>query len=57
MRATAPKMMRKGDMVFELFVDSDAKRTAVKKALKARKMSAQLKAFTTTGNTINHKIP
>ena len=50
-------MMRKGDMVFELFVDSDAKRTAVKKALKARKMSAQLKAFTTTGNTINHKIP
>ena len=44
-------------MVFELHVDSDAKKAAVLKALKAKKMSNQLKAFATTGSLMQVNVP
>ena len=57
MRATAPTTSKKRDLVYELYIDSEAKKTAVKKALRVKKMASRLKSFTTTGSTIQIKVP
>ena len=57
MKATAPTTRKKADLVFELYVDSEGKKAAIKKALRARKMVGRLKSFTTTGSTLQVKEP
>ena len=57
MRATAPTSSKKANLVFELYIDSEAKKAAVKKALKVKKMAGRLKSFTTTGSTMQVKVP
>ena len=56
MKATAPSTRKKADQVFELYVDSEGKKAAIKKALKARKMAGRLKSFT-SGSTMQFREP